>query len=209
MSKAPFFKLFFSDLVGDTLHLSNAEIGSYFLLLGAMWNAGAPLQNDSARLARMARCSPKTWPRMWDALSPYFIVTPSEISNARLMAERQKADSISQERRNLSERRWKAKSLKNNKVGDTKASTNAMQPEPERYYIPDTEASGDVISLSADDDLLLGEASPSAEVIQFPPPQSVAVLTDVDFITPPTAFDKQAQVRELLAAMKAKPRKRP
>ncbi len=139
MSRAPFFKLFFSDLVGDTLHLTNAEMGSYFLLLGAMWNAGGPLENDTARLARMARCSPKVWPRMWSAIGPFFIVDEAGVTSPRLLFERQKVDSITQERRNLGALGAKAKALKNKERalanGSAKGIANAKQPEPDSISI--------------------------------------------------------------------------
>lgn len=131
MSRAPFFKLFFSDLVGDTLSLSDAEFGSYMLLLGAMWNGGGHLPNNPARLARVARCSPKLWPRRWAALSGFFSEDGDTVSNARLLSERQKVESISAERSLSGKRGAEAKALKSLGLAQAKASANDKQPEPE------------------------------------------------------------------------------
>lgn len=129
MSRAPFLKLFFSDLAGDTLSLSDAEFGSYMLLLGAMWNAGGSLPKEPARLARIARCSPKVWGRRWAVLAPFFIeAEDGGVTNERLLAERQKVDAISAERAAAGKLGAKANALKNNNPGAANGPANEAQP---------------------------------------------------------------------------------
>ncbi|MBV9995472.1 MAG: DUF1376 domain-containing protein [Caulobacteraceae bacterium] len=88
MSSAPWFRLYFSDLAGDTLHLSDAEMGSYVLLIGAMWNAGGRLDLDPASLARIARCPPGQWAKRWARLGGFFTVEGGQLTHGRVAAER-------------------------------------------------------------------------------------------------------------------------
>lgn len=55
MSKQPYMKLWVADFLGDTLHLSDAEVGQYILLLMAMWRNGGKLPKNKSFLARVAR----------------------------------------------------------------------------------------------------------------------------------------------------------
>ena len=36
----PYMQLWIADFIGDTLHLSDAEVGQYILILMAMWRNG-------------------------------------------------------------------------------------------------------------------------------------------------------------------------
>lgn len=112
MSSAPYFKLYFSDLAGDTLFLSDAEIGSYVLLIGAMWNAGGRLPNDPVKLARIARVQPRAWVRRWAAVSQFFDVDGDTITHQRVFEERQKVSSTSAERAAAGRASAEAKRLK-------------------------------------------------------------------------------------------------
>lgn len=85
MPSKPVIQFFFSDFAGDTLGLSDAEVGSYLLLLGAMWNAGGYLPNDSNRLRRIARCPPRYWAERWAVLLPFFQIAAQGITNGRLL----------------------------------------------------------------------------------------------------------------------------
>ncbi len=55
MSEQPYMRLWVADFLGDTLHLTDAEVGQYMLLLMAMWRNGGSLPDDDAVLARIAR----------------------------------------------------------------------------------------------------------------------------------------------------------
>lgn len=112
MSSTPYFKLYFSDLAGDTLHLSDAEMGSYVLLLGAMWNKGGALPLAPEKLARIARVSPAKWPVRWAALVDFFIVEGESVTHKRLTAERKKTSGISELRSEVGAAGAEAKRLK-------------------------------------------------------------------------------------------------
>lgn len=136
MSAKPFFKLFFSDLAGDTLHLSDAEFGSYMLLLGAMWNAGGRLPSDPARLARIARCSPKVWGRRWSILASYFDQDDGHVNSARMTREIKKVEHLTAERSAAGKAGNEARWLKSNDTPIANGIAKPSQPEPE----PDIEA---------------------------------------------------------------------
>ncbi len=54
--------VFTDALIGDTLHLSEAEFGAYCLILFTTWrNNGQALIDDDARLARVCRVSISRW----------------------------------------------------------------------------------------------------------------------------------------------------
>jgi uncharacterized protein YdaU (DUF1376 family) len=116
VSSRPILPLFFSDLVGDTLHLSNGEFGSYMLLLGAMWNAKGHLPNDMKLLRRISRCGTRGWPATWALISPFFTVTEDgRIMHPKLLREVHRVQkSVDSNRHNLSAART-AKSLKRKK----------------------------------------------------------------------------------------------
>jgi uncharacterized protein YdaU (DUF1376 family) len=119
VSSAPYFKLYFSDLAGDTLFLSDAELGSYVLLIGAMWNAGGQLPNDPLKLSRIARVQPKAWARRWAAIAQFFDDHGDTISHQRVFAERQKVASTSAERAAAGRASAEAKRLKSLEVAAT------------------------------------------------------------------------------------------
>lgn len=124
MSSKPYFKLYFSDLAGDTLRLSDAEIGSYVLLLGAMWNAGGALSFDHKDLARIARVTPAKWGARWQRLKPFFVVKGGRVTHKRLTEERKKVDEISSVNSQNGTAGVEAKRLKRLGVDQANASEN-------------------------------------------------------------------------------------
>jgi uncharacterized protein YdaU (DUF1376 family) len=138
MSSAPYFKLYFSDLAGDTLGLSDAEIGSYILLLGAMWNAGGGLANDPAELGRIARVTPAKWPGRWAKLARFFVADDVEITHKRLKIEREKAAGISTERSSAGRRGAAAKARKTKRTAKANATNADQQTAQQNPSIPDT-----------------------------------------------------------------------
>lgn len=128
MSSAPYFRLYFSDLAGDTLHLSDAEMGSYVLLIGAMWNAGGRLDPDEESLARIARCPADKWARRWSRLERFFETdSDGSICHKRVTQDREERARISGERSEAGKAGAKAKSLKNNKAIKANASAAGKQ----------------------------------------------------------------------------------
>lgn len=62
MAEFPSLPIFTDALIGDTLHLSNAQFGSYMLLLIVAWRTKqCCLPDDDVSLARYARMDRRTW----------------------------------------------------------------------------------------------------------------------------------------------------
>lgn len=72
----------------DTMHLSTEQHGAYLLLLIAMWRAGGELPDDAEILQRITRVSSKRWPKMWEAIGPFF----TSIGNRKLFQKRLKTE---------------------------------------------------------------------------------------------------------------------
>lgn len=66
--------LYIGDYLADTAHLTATEHGAYLLLLMAYWRAGEPLDNNDAKLARIARCSSREWAEVKPAVLAFFEV---------------------------------------------------------------------------------------------------------------------------------------
>jgi uncharacterized protein YdaU (DUF1376 family) len=86
----PYLAFFVRDFLASTQGYTLAETGAYFLLLGAQWEQG-PLPDDIARLALIARTSPKEFKRIWRKVREKFAVTPQGLVNWRLEEHRQEA----------------------------------------------------------------------------------------------------------------------
>ncbi len=62
MAAYPALPLFTDAFLGDTMHLSAAELGSYLLLLMTAWRRpNCDLPDDDGFLARIARCDRRIW----------------------------------------------------------------------------------------------------------------------------------------------------
>jgi len=92
MAETPIMPLYTDALLADTAHLAPDEFGAYMRLLVAMWRSPEPrLPNDAARLSRIAGVGPKRWATMWPVLVEFFIVTGPQITQKRLLREKDKA----------------------------------------------------------------------------------------------------------------------
>lgn len=125
MSSTPYFKFYFSDLAGDTLHLSTEQMGAYVLLLGAMWNAGGSLPNDAQKLQRITRVSPRKWAKLWADIVPFFETDGDTISHHRLTKEHQKVSAEVALGGPLSATEKKSKSRKSQGAGAENAPRHA------------------------------------------------------------------------------------
>ena len=131
MSEKPFMQLYVSDFIGDTLSLSTEEVGAYFLILMAMWNAGGSLPDDDRKLSRVTRLSMKKWCALRPSLDGYFTPENGSISNGRLTREFQKATSKSESRASAGAKGGSAKALKDNNAHLANATVLPCHlPEP-------------------------------------------------------------------------------
>jgi len=63
--------LHIGDYLGDTGHLTNAQHGSYLLLIMHYWlNGGLP--NDDGQIQAIARAPPSEWPKIREAIASFF-----------------------------------------------------------------------------------------------------------------------------------------
>lgn len=78
---------FTDSYLADTIDLSDAEHGSYCLLLMAMWRAGGSLPDDPGLLSRIAKVPAKAWPKRWLVLSRFFSKTYDNRLTQKKLAE--------------------------------------------------------------------------------------------------------------------------
>lgn len=152
MTAAPFMQLYVGDYLADTLHLTTEQHGAYLLLLMTMWRAGASLPNDPAKLARIARVSPKRWGQVWEGVAEFFDIEGDTITNRRLTKEHQKAVSISQERKQAGRKGGNANALKTKKPTEANASVLPKHSQISEPYRED-KTSYEVSSVPAIDEV--------------------------------------------------------
>lgn len=128
-------KLYVSDYIGDTKHLTIEQHGAYLMLLMVMWNAGGRLQNDEKYLSRVVGVSVKKWRSIGSEVLEFFEAEGGYIFNHRLLEEVKKAEGKSDLCASAGERGGKAKALKIKDVlladATKKTSHTFIEPEPE------------------------------------------------------------------------------
>ena len=88
MCEFAYMKFYPGDCLADTLDLNRADLGSYMLLLMAMWRQDGELPFEPKSLARICRVR-RDWPKTWERLQRFFIVSDDgkTITQKRLSAE--------------------------------------------------------------------------------------------------------------------------
>ena len=86
-----FMRLYWADLLADTLHLGRSEFGSYMLLIGAYWRQGGPLQDDDECLRNICRCDVSEWARCKGMLSNLFDINDGYWTHKRIDQELKRA----------------------------------------------------------------------------------------------------------------------
>jgi uncharacterized protein YdaU (DUF1376 family) len=90
IEKSPAFRLYAADFYMDTLTWEAEDIGVYFCLLMAEWVNG-PLENDTRKLAKIAKKTHQKFIKNWSKISGKFTVKDDVfLVNERLESERQK-----------------------------------------------------------------------------------------------------------------------
>lgn len=129
----PYFPMYAKDFEGKTSHLSLAEDGAYNRLLRLMWmTPGCSIPADDAWIMRRMRCNKSEYNRVVKVvLDEFFTRENGRFSNARLCQEYEAAKNAHEKRVSAGKKGGKAKSLKNNETGSSKAEAMLKQPEPE------------------------------------------------------------------------------
>ena len=92
--------MYWGDYARDTGHLSNAQHGSYLLLIKHYWCAGGPLPDDDNQLWRIACCSGKSqWTRLRPTLKKFFVVADGFWRHKRIDQELSEARQRTETRR--------------------------------------------------------------------------------------------------------------
>lgn len=132
--------LYWGDYLRDTAHLSASEHGAYLLLIGHYWTSGQPLQDDDARLARIARMSPREWKAARVALSEFFNIDNGLWSHKRIDRELAKAvaktEAKAEAGRRGAEKRWRSDGKTNGTAmaepsGSHRQTDAPSQPHPQ------------------------------------------------------------------------------
>lgn len=87
MSAPPYMKLYWGDYSRKTRHLTRSQHGAYFLLLGALWDAGGRLSADDKTLARHALCSASEWAAMRPIIIAFFKIKRGWLTQDRVTEE--------------------------------------------------------------------------------------------------------------------------
>lgn len=97
MAKFPALPLFTDAILGDTLHLTNAQFGSYMLLLIVEWRTpDCTLPNDDTYLAKIARMDKRTWLNNRSIILSFFqIDSNGRLQQPRLVDERNYVEQLS------------------------------------------------------------------------------------------------------------------
>jgi len=117
---APWFKLFSTELLAKTRHLSMFDVGVYATLLAAMHEAGRPIDDDNRRLGRLCRCKTTAIAKAKETLlTDGFIVRTRHGLWSQAMQEQIENERIKSKlaRQNVSQR-WE-KDKQNQIAGDT------------------------------------------------------------------------------------------
>jgi uncharacterized protein YdaU (DUF1376 family) len=91
--------LYIADYARDTFHLTRDQHGGYMLLLMACWIGGGKLPNDPAKLAAIAKATPREWLRLSPVLLPFFKIRGEWLVHKRVSEERARADKLIETRR--------------------------------------------------------------------------------------------------------------
>ena len=101
--------LYIGDYLADTASLSTLQHGAYMLLMMEIWRNG-PIQNNTRRLARVAKTDPQTWEdEIWPELQDFFTISDDHLDQKRLRAEREKAEEVSRKRSDAAAKRHASK----------------------------------------------------------------------------------------------------
>ncbi|MGH3431118.1 MAG: DUF1376 domain-containing protein, partial [Bryobacteraceae bacterium] len=111
---------FHDSFLAATQGWSVAEIGAYFLLLGAQWEMG-PLPTDMAELAAIAHMTVKDFKVLWrKKISGKFNLHQDRLANARLEGHRRKALEL----------------LLQHRQGAQRTNTKRWGPRPSAVVVP-------------------------------------------------------------------------
>jgi uncharacterized protein YdaU (DUF1376 family) len=124
--------LYWGDYLRDTGHLSAAEHGAYFMLIGHYWTTGKALPDDPEKLSRIARMTMKEWKHSRATLAEFFDVANGLWRHGRIEKEMKKWSNMVNQKRSAgiasAERREALK--KEHDLGAEMAENRHSDPTP-------------------------------------------------------------------------------
>lgn len=127
MSSHPYMPFYIGSYLKHTRRLTAEQHGAYLLLLMELWTQGGFIDSDPAALCKITGIPPKRWPKVWGAILAFFDIRQGLLCHERVLVELQKADQISQARRNAGAKGNIVKALKANGTYDAIASAVGTQ----------------------------------------------------------------------------------
>ena len=110
-SRLAWMPMYFSDWLGDTMHLSTVQHGAYFLLAANYWITRKPLVDDNDLLAAITKTTMQDWLAMRPVIEKFFIAENEVLYHARLELELQTAQAKYKKAVESGRRGGKAKAL--------------------------------------------------------------------------------------------------
>jgi len=131
LSQAPIWPVATDAFIADTTRLSAEETGAYMMLLMCLWrNNGVPLDFDEKQFSRMARVSPRRWPKIWASIESFFEINDGCVTQKRLRKDWVKVQEKILTNRVNASRGGKAKALKNKEKPLANATISAEPKGP-------------------------------------------------------------------------------
>lgn len=142
MSARPWYPMYPTDYLVDTSTLKMEEHGLYHILLHNLWIAGGTLPSSPDELAMITRLNRRSFQRVFQKISHYFVVENGLIYNKRLLKEYQKASELSDKRRDAANTRYPAKAgASGPATSSAKAPLRARVPQPQPQLQPQDDTS--------------------------------------------------------------------
>ena len=157
--------LYWGDYLRDTGHLSTAEHGAYFLLIGHYWTTGKPLSDDDDQLRRIAKMSPREWDAARRVIAPLFIVADDLWRHKRVDNELERCARVYFERSQAGSKGG-SKAQANRKQNSSGASSNG-EAKSNYLQLPSQSPSNEGLSARGAQGLKNGLAG-SQESVEVP-----------------------------------------
>lgn len=138
---------YIGDYLKDTMHLTRDQHGAYCLLIMACWQRDGYLPLEPVQLAGMARATLAEWRKLAPVILPFFLNDGTRLSHKRVLAERQKAQRLTDAR------------VATGQLGGRPRKPIGSGPETNRFSSPETNR----LSLGSKHENLDETPSPSPE----------------------------------------------